>query len=83
LIGVHGLTHLYFLPGFVFIALFQPIHLILLKSIFFNHINLLFNFSALQPIFQQNNVKLIGVGLEEVGVQEFIDGKFFDGGLIS
>ena len=37
-------------------------------------------FSALQPILVKNNVRLIGVGLEELGVQEFIDGKFFDGG---
>ena len=37
-------------------------------------------FSALQPILDKNNVRLIGVGLEELGVQEFIDGKFFDGG---
>ena len=39
--------------------------------------------SALQPIFQKNNVRLIGVGLEELGVQEFIDGKFFDGGTMT
>ena len=39
--------------------------------------------SALQPIFHRHNVRLIGVGLEELGVQEFIDGKFFDGGQFS
>ncbi len=37
--------------------------------------------SAIKPTLDQNNVKLIGVGLEELGVQEFIDGKFFDGEL--
>jgi len=37
--------------------------------------------SAIKPILDSNNVKLIGVGLEELGVQEFIDGKFFDGEL--
>ena len=36
--------------------------------------------SAIKPILDSNNVKLIGVGLEELGVQDFIDGKFFDGG---
>lgn len=37
--------------------------------------------SAIKPILDENNVKLVGVGLEELGVQEFIDGKFFDGEL--
>ena len=36
--------------------------------------------SALQPIFKENNVRLIGVGVESLGVEEFIEGKFFDGG---
>ena len=27
-----------------------------------------------------NNVKVVGVGLEELGVQEFIDSKYLDGG---
>ncbi|KAK4292056.1 hypothetical protein Pmani_035153 [Petrolisthes manimaculis] len=29
----------------------------------------------------QANVRLIGIGLEELGVEEFIEGKFFDGEL--
>lgn len=37
--------------------------------------------SAIKPILDSNNVKLVGVGLEELGVQDFIDGKFFDGEL--
>lgn len=34
----------------------------------------------MQPIFKENNVRLIGVGVEPLGVEEFIEGKFFDGG---
>jgi len=37
-------------------------------------------FSALQPIFQKHNVKLVGVGLEQLGVDEFVEGQFFSGG---
>jgi len=35
----------------------------------------------LQPIFKENNVRLVGVGVEPLGVEEFIEGKFFDGEL--
>lgn len=31
-------------------------------------------------ILNNNNIRLIGVGPEELGVEEFRDGKFFDGG---
>ncbi|KAJ2943051.1 hypothetical protein O0L34_g18740 [Tuta absoluta] len=37
--------------------------------------------SEIAPILQKNNVKLVGVGLEENGHKEFVDGKFFDGEL--
>jgi len=37
--------------------------------------------SAIKPIFDSNNINLVGVGLEELGVQEFIDGKYFEGDL--
>lgn len=37
--------------------------------------------SAIKPILDSNNVKLIGVGLEDLGVEEFIEGKFFNGDL--
>jgi len=37
--------------------------------------------SAIKPILDTNNVKLVGVGLEELGVQEFIDEKYFKGDL--
>ena len=33
-----------------------------------------------QPLIKENNVRLVGVGLESIGVEEFIEGKFFDGG---
>ncbi|XP_026324576.1 prostamide/prostaglandin F synthase-like isoform X3 [Hyposmocoma kahamanoa] len=33
------------------------------------------------PILHKNNVKLIGVGVEEAGSKEFVEGKFFDGDL--
>ncbi len=36
--------------------------------------------SAIKPILDSNNVKLVGVGLEDLGVEEFLEGKFFDGG---
>ena len=31
-------------------------------------------------MLKENNVRLIGVGLEELGVKEFIDAKYLDGG---
>ena len=37
--------------------------------------------SAIKPILDQNQVKLVGVGLEELGLEEFIEGKFFQGDL--
>jgi len=37
--------------------------------------------SAIKPILDKNQVKLIGVGLEQLGVEEFIEGKFFQGDL--
>jgi len=37
--------------------------------------------SAIKPILDANEVKLVGVGLEELGVQEFIDEKHFKGDL--
>ncbi|GIY42500.1 hypothetical protein CEXT_466381 [Caerostris extrusa] len=39
------------------------------------------DFSQIKPILDENNVRLIGVGVEELGVEEFINGKFFDGEL--
>ncbi|XP_047541242.1 prostamide/prostaglandin F synthase-like isoform X2 [Vanessa atalanta] len=30
------------------------------------------------PILKKNNIKLVGIGVEEAGSKEFIDGKFFD-----
>lgn len=38
--------------------------------------------SAIKPILDKNQVKLIGVGLEQLGVEEFIEGKFFQGGTL-
>jgi len=37
--------------------------------------------SSLKPQLDTNNVRHVGIGLEELGVQEFVDGKFFDGEL--
>ena len=31
-------------------------------------------------MLKENNVRLIGVGLEELGVKEFIDAKYLEGG---
>lgn len=36
--------------------------------------------SILAPHLAKANVRLIGIGLEELGVEEFMEGKFFDGG---
>ena len=35
--------------------------------------------SAIKPTLERHGVKLFGVGVEELGAQEFIDGKFFFG----
>jgi prostamide/prostaglandin F2alpha synthase len=32
------------------------------------------------PILKENNVRLVGVGPEDIGVEDFVAGKFFDGG---
>ncbi|XP_046335662.2 prostamide/prostaglandin F synthase-like, partial [Haliotis rufescens] len=37
--------------------------------------------SALKPQLDANNVRLIAIGLEEIGVEEFVEGKFFNGEL--
>lgn len=36
--------------------------------------------SELQPILKRHDIDMVGVGLEDFGAQEFLDGKFFDGG---
>jgi len=36
--------------------------------------------SGLAPTLKENNIRLIGIGLEELGVEEFVNRKFFDGG---
>lgn len=46
-------------------------------------VNIDYLLSALQPILQSNNVKLVGVGLEQLGVDEFIQGQFFSGGKLN
>ena len=33
-------------------------------------------------MLKENNVRLIGVGLEAVGVKEFIDAKYLEGGRV-
>lgn len=37
--------------------------------------------SAIHPQLKANNIRLIGVGLEELGVEEFVKGDFFAGEL--
>ncbi|GFS29626.1 hypothetical protein NPIL_414791 [Nephila pilipes] len=37
--------------------------------------------SSIKSILDANNVQLIGIGVEELGVEDFINGKFFDGDL--
>ena len=32
-------------------------------------------------MLEENNVRLVGVGLEELGVKEFIDAKYLEGGM--
>lgn len=36
--------------------------------------------SQIANILSNNNIRLIGVGPEQLGVEEFKEGKFFDGG---
>ena len=33
-------------------------------------------------MLKENNVRLVGVGLEAVGVKEFIDAKYLEGGKV-
>jgi prostamide/prostaglandin F2alpha synthase len=37
--------------------------------------------STLTPLLASHNVKNVGVGLEEVGLKDFVDGEFFNGDL--
>lgn len=37
--------------------------------------------STLKPQLDAHGVRMVGVGLEELGVQDFVDGKFWDGEL--
>ena len=37
--------------------------------------------STLKPQLDANNIRHVGIGLEELGVEEFVEGKFFDGEL--
>ncbi|XP_060590204.1 prostamide/prostaglandin F synthase-like [Ruditapes philippinarum] len=37
--------------------------------------------SELKPRLDENNVRLVGIGLEEVGVDEFVKGEYFKGEL--
>ena len=36
--------------------------------------------SSLMPIFQEHGIRLVGIGLEPIGMEEFIAGNFFKGG---
>lgn len=37
--------------------------------------------SLLTPLLASHNVKNIGIGLEEFGLKEFVEGQFFNGDL--
>ncbi|KAM3968725.1 prostamide/prostaglandin F synthase [Aphomia sociella] len=37
--------------------------------------------AEIAPVLERNNVKLVGIGVEEAGSKEFVEGKFFDGDL--
>lgn len=37
--------------------------------------------SAIKPLLDQHDTRLVGVGLEKFGVEEFIEGNFFNGDL--
>ncbi|XP_068624505.1 prostamide/prostaglandin F synthase-like [Battus philenor] len=37
--------------------------------------------SEIAPVLKKNNIRLVGVGVENAGSKEFLDGKFFDGEL--
>ena len=34
----------------------------------------------MHPQLKEHGVRLVGVGLEELGVEEFVDGQYFSGG---
>jgi len=36
--------------------------------------------SVIKPLLTANGVNLVAVGLEQLGAEEFIERKFFDGG---
>ena len=36
--------------------------------------------SVIKPLLAANGIKLVAIGLEQTGAEEFIEKKFFDGG---
>lgn len=38
--------------------------------------------SLLGPRLSRENVRLVGIGLEELGVEEFVEKKFWAGGML-
>lgn len=38
--------------------------------------------SDIKPQLDAHNVRLVGIGVEELGAEEFIEGKYFSGGNI-
>ena len=38
--------------------------------------------NLLRPALEANGVKMVAVGLEHLGAEEFVEQKFFDGGII-
>lgn len=38
--------------------------------------------SLLSPRLSRENIRLVGVGLEQLGVEEFVEKKFWAGGII-
>ncbi len=39
--------------------------------------------SFLQPTMRANGVNMVAVGMELTGAEEFMDAKFFDGGIMA
>ncbi|XP_030041212.1 prostamide/prostaglandin F synthase isoform X2 [Manduca sexta] len=35
----------------------------------------------IKPVLDKHNIKLVGIGVEEAGSKDFVDGKYFDGDL--
>lgn len=59
----------------------QSIFYVVTYVVYINYRQAAKELSTLTPLLAAHNVKNVGVGLEEFGLKDFVDGNFFNGDL--